>query len=118
MHHTFNPVRSTSTSSIRMKTILGRPVEAVIEKLRNPRIRSAFESIILKPSSEVDKTLCVFVLLDDYTANRWQDSECTLRSRTDISNGKAHLLKTAFHFEIICGIFLMIEPLYNLWLEP
>ena len=62
-----------------MKTMLGRPVEAVIEKLRNPRIRSAFESIILKPSSEVDKTLCVFVLLDDNTANRWQDSECTFK---------------------------------------
>ena len=61
MHHTFNPVRSTSTSSIRMKTILGRPVEADIEKHRNPRIRSAFESIILKPSSEVDKRQIVCI---------------------------------------------------------
>ena len=59
MHHTFNPVRSTSTSSNRMKTILGRPVETVIEKLRNARIRSVFESLILKPSSEVDKRLIV-----------------------------------------------------------
>ena len=59
MHHTFNPVRSTSTSSNRMKTILGRLVETVIEKLRNPRIRSVFESLILGPSSEVDKRLIV-----------------------------------------------------------
>ena len=54
-NHTFNPVSSTSTSSNRMKTMLGSPDVAEIEKLEIPRTRNALKNIILKTSYDVER---------------------------------------------------------------